>query len=150
LAAKKFKHSEIRCLTNPHINECACENLRGEFVAARSELQFVSKKPTTRIAIMLRNPSKATLKPLSTECELFAKFIQISYANDEWVLSDPGPDELSDEIPLGSLQLSITEVECALMDLEANKGPGPDKIPPSILKKCATGFATPLSLIFNR
>jgi hypothetical protein len=44
LAAKKLKQSEIRCLTNPLIDECACENLRDEFVAARSELQFVSKK----------------------------------------------------------------------------------------------------------
>jgi hypothetical protein len=44
LAAKKLKQSKIRCLTNPLIDECACENLRGEFVAARSELQFVSKK----------------------------------------------------------------------------------------------------------
>jgi hypothetical protein len=34
------------------------------------------------------------------------------------------------------------------MVLDANKGPGPDKIPPSILKN--TGFTTPLSLIFNR
>jgi hypothetical protein len=56
------------------------------------------------------------------------------------VLPDPKSDVLSEKILLGSLQLAVTEVERALMDLDANKGPGSDKIPPSILKKCATAF----------
>jgi hypothetical protein len=30
------------------------------------------------------------------------------------------------------------------------KGPGPDGIPPTILKNCAPAFAKPLSLLFNR
>jgi hypothetical protein len=31
-----------------------------------------------------------------------------------------------------------------------NKGSGPDGIPPIILKNCASAFAKPLSLLFNR
>jgi hypothetical protein len=151
--------------------------LRAEFVAARSELQFVSKKTYNayfeNVEKYIKSDPKAFFKfvdlkknrvglpsvmkfkdevatTTETKCELFAKFIQSSYANDEWEPSDPGREVLSDEIPLGSLQLSVTEVECALMDLDANKVPSSDKSPPSKLKKCATGFASPLCLIFNR
>jgi hypothetical protein len=34
--------------------------------------------------------------------------------------------------------------------LDVNKGSGPDGIPPIILKNCASPFAKPLSLVFNR
>jgi hypothetical protein len=35
-------------------------------------------------------------------------------------------------------------------DLDSNKGPGPDGVPPLILKNCASAFALPLCLLFNR
>jgi hypothetical protein len=35
-----------------------------------------------------------------------------------------------------------------MLDLAANKGPGPDRIPPSILTKFATSFSHPFCLIF--
>ena len=35
------------------------------------------------------------------------------------------------------------------MELETNKGAGPDGIPPLILKNCSSAFALPLCLIFN-
>jgi hypothetical protein len=37
-----------------------------------------------------------------------------------------------------------------LQDLDVNKGSGSDGIPPIILKNCASAFAKPLSLLFNR
>jgi hypothetical protein len=37
-----------------------------------------------------------------------------------------------------------------LQDLDVNKGSGPDGIPPIILKNCASTFARPLSLLFER
>jgi hypothetical protein len=66
------------------------------------------------------------------------------------VLSDPGPDDVSDEPPFGSLQFTVLEVLNALLDLDTNKGPGPDGVPPFILKSCASAFALPLCRLFNR
>jgi hypothetical protein len=62
------------------------------------------------------------------------------------VPSDPGPEPCLD---LPSFHFSVEEVESALLDLETNKGAGPDGIPPIILINCATAFALPLCLIFN-
>jgi hypothetical protein len=42
------------------------------------------------------------------------------------VPSHPGPDDVSDEPPFGSLQFTVLEVLKALIDLDSNKGPGPD------------------------
>jgi hypothetical protein len=66
------------------------------------------------------------------------------------VPSNPGPDNVSDEPPFGSLQFTVLEVLNALLDLDINKRPIPDGVPPLILKSCASAFALPLCLIFNR
>jgi hypothetical protein len=65
------------------------------------------------------------------------------------VVSDPGPAVLSDVPPMGSLQFSVGEAEQALLNLDANKKPGPDKISLSTLKNCAASFSFPL-LVFSR
>jgi hypothetical protein len=83
-------------------------------------------------------------------CDLFAGFIVRTYADEPWVPSDPGPGDVSDEPPFGSIQFSLLEVLNALLDLDTNKGPGPDNVPPLILKSCASAFALPLCLLFNR
>jgi hypothetical protein len=82
-------------------------------------------------------------------CDLFAEFIQRTYTDDVWVPSVPGPEHVPDDPPFGALQI-ISEVESILQDLDVNKGSGPDGIPPIILKNCASAFARPLSLLFNR
>jgi hypothetical protein len=74
-------------------------------------------------------------------CDLFARFIERTYANKPWVPSDPGPGYVSDEPPFGSFQFAVLEVLNALLDLDSNEGPGPDGVPPLIL---------PLCLLFNR
>jgi hypothetical protein len=72
-----------------------------------------------------------------------------TYANEPWVQSDPGPDDVSDEPAFGSLQFTVLKVLNALLDLDSNKGPGPDGVPPLILKYCASAFALPLCLLCN-
>jgi hypothetical protein len=64
--------------------------------------------------------------------------------------SYPGPDDVSDGPPLGSLQFTVLEVMNALLDLYTNKGPSPVGVPPLILKICASVFSLPLYLLFNR
>jgi hypothetical protein len=66
------------------------------------------------------------------------------------VRSDPGSEYVPDDPPFGALQFTSDEVERILQDLDVNKGSGPDGIPPIILKNCASAFAKPLSLFFNR
>jgi hypothetical protein len=71
-------------------------------------------------------------------CDLFAGFIERTYANEPWVPSDPGPGVVGDEPAFGSLQFTVLEVLNALLDLDGNKGPNPDGVPPLILKSCAS------------
>jgi hypothetical protein len=55
--------------------------------------------------------------------DLFARFMERTYANVPWVPSDPGPDDVGDEPPFESLQFNVLEVLNALLDLDSNKGP---------------------------
>jgi hypothetical protein len=83
-------------------------------------------------------------------CDLFARFMERTYANEPWGPSNPGPDDVSDEPPFESLQFTVLEVLNTLLDLDSNNGPGPDCVPPLILKNCASAFALPLSPLFYR
>jgi hypothetical protein len=84
-------------------------------------------------------------------CDLFAEYIQrTEYTVDVWVPSDPDPEHVPDDPSSGALQFTSDEVESVLQDLDVNKGSGSNGIPPIILKNCASAFAKPLSLLFNR
>jgi hypothetical protein len=39
-------------------------------------------------------------------CDLFAKSVQRTYANDVWVLSDPGPEHVPDDPLFGAFQFT--------------------------------------------
>ena len=51
---------------------------------------------------------------------------------------------------LSSILCTTSEVEKYLKTLNAHKSPGPDLIPPRILKECAHEFSTPLCTFFNK
>jgi hypothetical protein len=44
-------------------------------------------------------------------CNLFADFIQRTYADDVWVPSNPGTDLVQDDPPFGALQFTVDEVK---------------------------------------
>jgi hypothetical protein len=151
--AKKMKQCESRCLSNPNINNCECEQFRSEFNAARSEYQHVFNSeyddyrkeiegsiktdPKTffkyvnlkknRVGLpSVMNFENKTASTNEDKCELFAEFIQRTCSDDQWAPSDSGPTVVSDIPPMGSLQFTVDEVEQALLDLDANKGPTSD------------------------
>jgi hypothetical protein len=92
------------------------------------------------------NLEEKTASTNEDKCELFAYFLRRSYTDDPWIASDTGPAVISETPPLGSIQFTISKVEEALLDLDANIGPGPDRIPPSILKKCASSSQLDIQL----
>jgi Reverse transcriptase (RNA-dependent DNA polymerase)/Endonuclease-reverse transcriptase len=176
-AAKKSKKSEIRCLEDESIDDCKCEHLREKFSLLREEYQLlhgrayddyragieeaIKSDPKTFFGYVdlkkkrVGYPSVMHFEGRSASgpediCDLFADFIQRTYADDVWMPSDPGPDVVQNDSPFGALQFTVDEVLSVLQDLDVNKGAGPDGIPPLILKNCASAFAVPLSLLFNR
>jgi hypothetical protein len=66
------------------------------------------------------------------------------------VPADAGPNLVQDDPPFGSLQFTVNEVQSVLLELDVSKSARLDGIPPLILKNCASAFARPLSLLFNR
>jgi hypothetical protein len=40
-----------------------------------------------------------------------------------------------------SFQFVVSDVENALLEFDSNKGPGPNEVPPLILKNCASALA---------
>lgn len=53
-------------------------------------------------------------------------------------------------VDLGSLSIGIGEILCEIKDLDVNKSPGKDGIPPLFFKRCEFIIARPLWLIFNQ
>jgi hypothetical protein len=79
-------------------------------------------------------------------CDLFEEFIQRTCANDVWFWL-----RTRARWPIFWLSsVYLTWGQSVLQDLDVNKGSGLDGIPPINLKSCASVFAKPLSLLFNR
>lgn len=83
-------------------------------------------------------------------CNQFARYFQKNYKK-----SDETPDlnyfsflpERENDVSVENI--TVQEILMSLEGLDASKGPGPDQIPPSLLKKFATSFVKPLFWLFN-
>lgn len=51
---------------------------------------------------------------------------------------------------LSNIYCNVNEVEKLLKNLNAYKSPGPDDLPPHILKECAPELSSPLSTLINK
>jgi Reverse transcriptase (RNA-dependent DNA polymerase) len=82
---------------------------------------------------------------------LFAKFFQDVYVKDDNSTNPqdnlPNVEQNSHKVAL--IQFTEAEVVEAIMDLDEQKGPGPDGISPSILKKLISVVKAPLTFLFN-
>lgn len=87
----------------------------------------------------------------SEAASLFAKFFESVFSK-----SSPVPrfnrfaHIASPDINLPDVQFSVVEVVKAIEELDVDKGPGMDGIPPLLLKNCSTALASPITSLFNR
>lgn len=87
--------------------------------------------------------------------DLFAKFFKDVFSTTPPAHS---PDDRRDwmssiahyNLHLPQLDVSVEEVMKVLSSVDPSKGPGPDCLPPSFIKKFSASLASPVSIIFNR
>jgi hypothetical protein len=77
---------------------------------------------------------------------LFAGFFLNVYVRDDWILDIDLPTP-GDGHKLSAIEVSENEIECAILSLDVNKGPGPDGISPAILKQLASVVINPLTFV---
>lgn len=80
------------------------------------------------------------------QCNMFSTFFSSIFKD-----SNP-PDQhydFSSIETLSSIQIRPTDVEAKLLNLDPRKSPGPDNIPPNVLKDCAHTLAPPMCIYFN-
>ncbi|KAL1395138.1 hypothetical protein pipiens_011461 [Culex pipiens pipiens] len=83
--------------------------------------------------------------------QLFADFFKTVYSANQPTPSNESLDKiLPHELHMPLVCLTEEDVRKVLASTDASKGPGPDCIPPSIVKQCAATLANPLAIIFNR
>lgn len=83
------------------------------------------------------------------KAELFASFFKSVFVNDANEV--PIDEFLIGYYPTSRFTtISIEEIHNELLSIDTNKGIGPDRIHPILLKNCANALARPLQLIFNK
>lgn len=82
---------------------------------------------------------------------LFALFFENAHVSAAPALCDESLSHIQTlNLHLPQLSVTVDNVEKALAAVNAAKGAGPDKIPPSVIKKCSGALAQPIAYIFNR
>ena len=78
---------------------------------------------------------------------MFADYFATVYSTDSY---DASPCEVSTtNIFIPEYRIPISAIYTKLSSLDINKGPGPDGIPPILLKSCSFNLSRPLFHIFN-
>lgn len=83
--------------------------------------------------------------------QLFADFFKTVYSYNQPSTNCGSLDMIvTNQLDVPLLRFTEDDVCKALASIDVSKGPGPDNLPPSFVKQCATTLAHPLVLIFNR
>jgi translation elongation factor P/translation initiation factor 5A len=77
-AAKRSKASEKRCLEDEMIDDCECEQLRGEFLSFREEYQFMHGRAYDDYRVEIEEAIKSDPKSIFGYMDLKKK--RIGYA----------------------------------------------------------------------
>lgn len=77
---------------------------------------------------------------------LFAEYYSSIYCDKH---CDIPSQTSTNNISISNINFEISDIYIRLSELDCNKGPGPDGIPPSLLRYCAFILARPLFFIFN-
>jgi hypothetical protein len=123
-AGKRSKAREKRCLKDETIDDCEFEQLRREFLSLREEYQLMHGRAYDDYRVGIEEAIKSDPKTFfgyvdlkekhvgyqsimhfegrlasgpDDICNLFDDLIQLTYADDAWVPSDPGPDLVQDD-----------------------------------------------------
>lgn len=110
---------------------------------------YVSSLKKTNFPNCMSYGNKSTSE-ISEICNYFSEHFKsvytVSSTTDE-------QNDLIDEVTQNNLsEFSVTENEVfdLMVELDVNKGAGPDDVPSIFIKKCATSLSLPLSIIFNK
>lgn len=82
--------------------------------------------------------------------ELLADYFKSVYN----VVPPPNSPDLIETLPSFNIHLplptlTVEEVTKTLKCIDSSKGPGPDKLPPALIQRCAESFGPPVCRIFN-
>jgi hypothetical protein len=173
-ATKRSRAREKQCLEDKTIDDDECKHLRGEFLSLREEYQLMHGRAYDDYHVGIEEAIKSDLRAIfgyvglkqervgypsvmhfkgrlaylpDDIYDIFADFIQRTYADDVWVTSDPGPDLMQDDPPFGAFQFS-TGTEC-FAGAGYQQDAGHDGLPPLLLKSCASAFARPVFLLIR-
>lgn len=110
-----------------------------------------SRKKTSGYPSMMSKGTRKSSNPIET-CDLFADFFESVYVSDSDDSSDLSTkfDHLEKRIDIGSISLTTEDVVGHLLNIDIDKGSGPDKISPILLKNCAVSLSFPLLNVFNQ
>lgn len=171
-ARKRFNRARKRFNRAGTVDNAAnVQRIEGEFLSRQNEcfirhvamLQIKLKNDPRKFWAFVNERKKSARIPaevayrnvksssLEESANLFAQFFETVHVSDNPLDGQQQqrlPLEFNVHLPLPVI--TADDVKKALQSVNAAKGPGPDKIPPLVLKSCADSLATPICTIFNR
>ena len=84
------------------------------------------------------------------KCDIINKFFSSVFTKED--LNDIPDFTYDNDIlnPLETCDITLHDMEKALLNLNPNKSPGPDHLHPKLLKSCAVALAKPLKFLFDK
>ena len=113
--------------------------------------QYVASKTSNKEGVSdLMDSNGVLTSDNEKKCHILNSFFSSVFTKED---SDFIPDFKLDkdiDVFLETCQVSIQEMEKAILNLNANKSPGPDNFHPKLLKLSAVSLAKPFKLLFDK